>query len=90
MALNTHTAPPEPPSLRLQRLNHITLTGASLLEFATARCLMPSVLPAVVQDVVEGQLTSGQLPPETATALQRMQLELRRADIRQKVRLGVA
>jgi hypothetical protein len=51
---------------------------------------MPAVLLAVVQDVVEGQLASGQLPPEAASALQRMQVELRRADIRQKVRLGVA
>lgn len=38
-----------------------------------------------VQDVVECQLTTGQVPPETAGALQQMAVELRQADIRQKV-----
>ena len=42
----------------------------------------------MMQNVIEVQLASGQMPPETASALQRMRVELRRADSKQKVRPG--
>lgn len=35
---------------------------------------------------MEAQLAAGELPPETASALQRMRAELQAADARQKVR----